>query len=168
MTKLYVNDEITRFDGTKQSFCQCSGSGIRCLFDPRIRDYISESLETIFWVKIFKCFDLVSGMEKIRIRDPGWKKLDPGSGINIPDPQHWVLPYNRFTFGLYRYDTRSDSFRLFCIQLKEVCKVENLVGRLEVDKPSVCRRIVKLLAPSYFPSVGKPSFSSHLLKIYFY
>ncbi len=40
-----------------------------------------------------------SGMEKIRIRDPGWKKvgsgirdekmLDPGSGINIPDPQHW-------------------------------------------------------------------------------
>jgi hypothetical protein len=25
-------------------------------------------------------------MEKIRIRDPGWKKF--GSGINIPDPQH--------------------------------------------------------------------------------
>jgi hypothetical protein len=25
-------------------------------------------------------------MEKIRIRDPGWKKY--GSGINIPDPQH--------------------------------------------------------------------------------
>jgi hypothetical protein len=23
-----------------------------------------------------------SGMEKIRIRDPGWKKTDPGSGIN--------------------------------------------------------------------------------------
>jgi len=30
-----------------------------------------------------------SGMEKIRIRDPGRKKLlDPRSGINIPDPQH--------------------------------------------------------------------------------
>jgi hypothetical protein len=38
-------------------------------------------------------------MEKIRIRDPGRKKfgsgirneknLDPRSGINIPDPQHW-------------------------------------------------------------------------------
>jgi hypothetical protein len=28
-----------------------------------------------------------SGMEKTRIRDPGWKKLR--SGINIPDPQHW-------------------------------------------------------------------------------
>jgi hypothetical protein len=25
------------------------------------------------------------------IRDPGWvkKSQDPGSGINIPDPQHW-------------------------------------------------------------------------------
>jgi hypothetical protein len=29
-----------------------------------------------------------SGMETIRIRDPGWKKV--GSGINIPDPQHWM------------------------------------------------------------------------------
>jgi hypothetical protein len=37
-------------------------------------DDIFESLETIFWVKKF--FD-----------DPGWKKF--GSGINIPDPQHW-------------------------------------------------------------------------------
>jgi hypothetical protein len=26
---------------------------------------------------------------KIRIRDPGWKKF--GSGINIPDPEHWFL-----------------------------------------------------------------------------
>jgi hypothetical protein len=23
--------------------------------------------------------------------DPGWKNLDPGSGINISDPQHWLL-----------------------------------------------------------------------------
>jgi hypothetical protein len=22
--------------------------------------------------------------------DPGWTNLDPGSGINIPDPQHWT------------------------------------------------------------------------------
>jgi hypothetical protein len=38
----------------------------------------------------------------MRIRDPGWrqfgsgirdeKKSDPGSGINIPDPQHWIYP----------------------------------------------------------------------------
>ena len=38
---------------------RCSGSGIRCLFDPWIRDQI--------WVK----------------------NRDPGSGINILDPQHW-------------------------------------------------------------------------------
>ncbi len=25
------------------------------------------------------------------IRDPGWKKLNPGSGIYIPDPQHCLL-----------------------------------------------------------------------------
>jgi hypothetical protein len=59
-------------------------------------DHISESLETIFWVKIIKFFDadpglgwkkFGSGMEKLRIReDLGWKKF--GSGINIPDPQH--------------------------------------------------------------------------------
>jgi len=29
---------------------------------------------------------LGSGMEKIRIRDG---KISEGSGINIPDPQHW-------------------------------------------------------------------------------
>jgi hypothetical protein len=35
-------------------------------------DHISESLETLFWVKILKFFDA--------IQDPGWKKnLDPGS-----------------------------------------------------------------------------------------
>jgi hypothetical protein len=76
------------------------GSEIRCLFDPFIRDpgwmknldpvsgtgmnnpdHISESLKTIFWVKILKFFvvDPGSWMGKIRIRDPGWKKV--GSGI---------------------------------------------------------------------------------------
>jgi hypothetical protein len=43
-------------------------------------DHISESLETIFWVKILKFFDADpgSGMEKIRIRDkhPGSTTLD--------------------------------------------------------------------------------------------
>jgi hypothetical protein len=44
-------------------------------------------------VKILKFFDkdLGSGMETVRIRDPGWKKSDPGSGINIPDPPYWFL-----------------------------------------------------------------------------
>jgi hypothetical protein len=73
------------------------GSGIRCLFDPWIRDpgcvksqdldpgygsgmenpdHISESLETIFWVKILKFFD---ADPESRIWDG--KNLDPGSGI---------------------------------------------------------------------------------------
>ncbi len=56
-----------------------------------IPDNFSDSLETIFWAKNIKFFDaypnpgsgifftldLGSGMEKF------------GSGINIPDPQHW-------------------------------------------------------------------------------
>ncbi len=54
-------------------------------------DHISESFETIIWVKILKFFDAGpgSGMKKIRIRDG--KNSDPGSGINIPDPQHCPL-----------------------------------------------------------------------------
>jgi hypothetical protein len=49
-----------------------SGSGMK---NP---DHISESLETICWVSIFKFSypDLGSGMEKVRIRDPGWKSSD--------------------------------------------------------------------------------------------
>ncbi len=47
-----------------------SGSGMKNT------DHISESLETIFWVKIRKFFDA----------DPGRKKF--GFGIDIPDPQH--------------------------------------------------------------------------------
>ncbi len=58
-------------------------------------DHISESLETIFRVKIFKFFEAYpdSGSRIFWLwnRDPGWKKLDPGSGINIPDPQNWIL-----------------------------------------------------------------------------
>ncbi len=40
-------------------------------------------------VKILKFFDEDpgSGMKTVWIRDTGWKKV--GSGINIPDPQHW-------------------------------------------------------------------------------
>jgi hypothetical protein len=64
-----------------ESYIQCcgSGSGMNNL------DRISERLETIFWVEILKFFDAV----------PGWKKFGSGrkkygSGINIPDPQHWL------------------------------------------------------------------------------
>jgi hypothetical protein len=43
-------------------------------------DHISESLETIFWVKILKFFDADpgTGMEKIRIRDK-----NPGSATLV-------------------------------------------------------------------------------------
>jgi hypothetical protein len=78
----------------KMQCCE-SASRIRCLFDPwsrdpgwvikskprsemNIPDHNSESLETIFWVKnIFN--------SSLRIRS----LFDPGSGTNIPDPQHW-------------------------------------------------------------------------------
>jgi hypothetical protein len=56
-----------------------SGSGIN---NP---DHISESLETIFWVKIRKFFDADpgSGMEKIRVRDkhPGSATLPVGMAV---------------------------------------------------------------------------------------
>ncbi len=77
------------------------GSGIGCLFDPGIRDgrksasgsgirdeqpgsYFLELRNhffAFFGVKILKFFDEDpgSGMETVRIRDPGWKKV--GSGI---------------------------------------------------------------------------------------
>jgi hypothetical protein len=29
--------------------------------------------------------------KKIWIRDPEWQNSDPGSGINIPDPQHFKI-----------------------------------------------------------------------------
>ncbi len=57
-----------------------SGSGMNSL------DHISDSLETIFGLKYFNPL--------MRIRDgkssdPGWEKFR--SGINIPDPQHWII-----------------------------------------------------------------------------
>jgi hypothetical protein len=78
--------------------CCGSGSGIWCLFVSWIRDkhpvpgyHISESSETIFWVKILKFFD-----EEADPEDPGiFKTLDPGSwmeNIRIRDPEEksWI------------------------------------------------------------------------------
>jgi hypothetical protein len=48
----------------------------------RIRDPGS-GMETIFWVKILKFFDSDADP------DPGSGMEKFGSGINIPDPQHW-------------------------------------------------------------------------------
>ncbi len=60
-----------------------------------ILDHISESLETLLWVKILKFFDEDADPEPglFLILD-SWtrdgKKSDLGSGINIPDLQHWL------------------------------------------------------------------------------
>ncbi len=53
-----------------------------------IPDHISESLETILWVKILNYFDADADRDPgiFLTLDPRWKKF--GSGINIPDPQH--------------------------------------------------------------------------------
>jgi hypothetical protein len=87
---------------------QCYGSGIGCLFDPWIRDPGWEKVSirirdeqpgsyflelrnhffAFFGVKILEFIDEYPGMETVRIRDSGWKKV--GSGINIPDPPHWL------------------------------------------------------------------------------
>jgi hypothetical protein len=65
-----------------------SGSGMN---NP---DHIFKNIETIFI--LFLGLKYLNSL--MRIRDPGWrqfgsgirdrKKSDPGSGINIPDPQH--------------------------------------------------------------------------------
>jgi hypothetical protein len=77
---------------------QCCGSGIRCLFDPWIRDpgwvevsirirdeqpgsYFLELRNHFFGVKTLKFF----------YADPGWKKV--GFEINIPDPPHCQQQY---------------------------------------------------------------------------
>jgi hypothetical protein len=58
-----------------------SGSGM----NNRIIFLRASELKKNFLVKLFKFFDVVpgSGMEKFGsgIRDPGWKRSDPGSGI---------------------------------------------------------------------------------------
>jgi hypothetical protein len=57
-----------------------SGSGIR---DEQPGSYFLE-LRNLFWVKILQFFEADPGWKN---SDPGWKKV--GTGINIPDPQHW-------------------------------------------------------------------------------
>jgi hypothetical protein len=71
---LFIYTSVADPDSESNAFLTPgSGSGMN---NP---DHISQSLETIFWVKILKFFDA----------DPWWKKI--GSGINIPesDTQHW-------------------------------------------------------------------------------
>jgi hypothetical protein len=95
---------------------QCCGSRIRCLFEPwirdpgwvkiriRIQDHISESLETIFWVKTLKFL--------MWIRDPGWKKS--GSEIRNgknPDPGWFFpVPYRTYFTRIDQKDTVATFF----------------------------------------------------------
>ncbi len=83
---------------------QCYGSGISAFLTPgsgmvtnsrsgfgmNIPDHIFESLETIFWVKIFKYLyaDPDPGSWNLFYPGSGMEKKF-GSGINIPGPQHW-------------------------------------------------------------------------------
>jgi hypothetical protein len=72
------------------------GSGMNIL------DHISESLETIFWVKPRKFFDAEADPGSGSLFDPGFgvrdgKNSDPRSGINIPDSQHWGTRFDKLS-----------------------------------------------------------------------
>ena len=71
---------LTPGSGIRDRRKSASGSGIR--------DELPESYYLELGIKILKFFDEDpgSGMETVRIRDPGWKKV--GAGINILDPPH--------------------------------------------------------------------------------
>jgi hypothetical protein len=56
-----------------------------------VPDHISESLETIFWLKILKFFNADPGSVIFLALDPGSGMEKFGSGIIIPDLQHWFL-----------------------------------------------------------------------------
>jgi hypothetical protein len=76
-----IRDPVPLWPDPGSGISKISGSGSG-MNNP---DHIFESIKTIFWVKILEFFDADRGcgMEKIRIRDSL-------SGINIPDPQHWL------------------------------------------------------------------------------
>jgi hypothetical protein len=65
----YCIDPWIRDPGWGKNLYPDQGSG------KNIPDHISENLEQFLGLKILKFWD------------PGWKNLDAGSGINIPDPQ---------------------------------------------------------------------------------
>jgi hypothetical protein len=63
-----------------------------------IPDHISQSLETIFWVKILKFFDADLGIffdPGSGIRDPGWKNF--GSGIRDKHPRSAIDTCHKLT-----------------------------------------------------------------------
>ncbi len=96
--------------------CCGSGSGIRCLYNPWIRDpgwekvririrdeqpgsYFPELINHFFGLKylnsLMRIQDPGSGMETIRIRDPAWKNV--GSGFRDKHPGSATLRTTRHT-----------------------------------------------------------------------
>jgi hypothetical protein len=59
------------------------GKKSRSGYGVNIPDHISESLETIFGLKILKFLDLFDPLSGIR------DGKNSGSGINVLDPKHW-------------------------------------------------------------------------------
>jgi hypothetical protein len=53
-----------------------------------ILDHISETWKQFFGLKILKFFDADPGSGIFLTLDLGWKNLDPGSRINIPNLLH--------------------------------------------------------------------------------
>jgi hypothetical protein len=119
------------------TFLQCcaSGSVILCLFDPwiryprwvkikiRIRDEhpvsyrISESLETIVWVKILKLFDADADEDEDADADPdpgSGNLFDPGSGMETIRIRNTVFlsPFNHLIVSLCRYLSNSCTVRM--------------------------------------------------------
>jgi hypothetical protein len=83
---------LTPGSGIRDGRKSASGSGIR---DEQPVSYFLELRNHFFaflGVKILKFFDEDpgSGMETVRIRDPGWKKV--GSGIRDKHPGSATLP----------------------------------------------------------------------------
>jgi hypothetical protein len=96
--------------------CCGSGSGIRCLFDPGIRDGrksasgsgIRDEQPGSYFLELKNQFFCFLGVKILKFSDadPGWrqfgfgirdgKKSDPGSGIKIPNPQHWMLGWEQY------------------------------------------------------------------------
>ncbi len=105
--------------------CCGPGSGIRCLFDPWIRDgqknqdpdpgwtsriIFPRAKKQFIGLKILNFFffdaDPDTGSFLPWIRNPEWKKLE--SGINIPDPQHchsvqllWLVSRFRYNVTIF-------------------------------------------------------------------
>ncbi len=97
---------------------------IRYLFDPWVKnkdsdpgsvsginipEYIYESLETIFGLKIFEFFYAGPGSGIFLTLDPGsgWKSSNLVSGTNIQDPEHFFTTINLFWYPLVRLLTYS-------------------------------------------------------------